>query len=126
MTVTLTVAVMLLGGLGATCRYLGDLGLSAVFGRRLPWGTMVINIAGSGLAGLLLGYTAYQQRSPTLSVLLLTGFLGGFTTASTIAYEAARLVEARRISAVVGILLGTMVSAVAAGALGLALGIALR
>ena len=87
---------------------------------------MVINIAGSGLAGLLLGYTAYQQRSPTLSVLLLTGFLGGFTTASTIAYEAARLVEARRITAVVGILLGTMVSAVAAGALGLALGIALR
>ena len=123
---TLTLAIMLLGGLGAASRYLGDLGLSAIFGRRLPWGTMVINVTGSGLAGIVLGLTAFQHRSPTVTVLLLTGFLGGFTTASTIAYEAARLAEARRFTSAIGLMVGTMAAAVAAGILGLALGTALR
>lgn len=122
----LAIGVMLLGGLGAMCRYLSDLGLSAVFGRRLPWGTMAINILGSGLAGLILGLTAYQHRSPTTAVLLLSGFLGGFTTASTIAYEAARLAEAGRRLPVVGILAGTMAGAILCGSLGLLAGIALR
>jgi CrcB protein len=122
----LALGVMLLGGLGAVCRYLSDLGLSAIFGRRVPWGTMCINIFGSGLGGLVIGLTAYQHRSPTVTVLLLSGFLGGFTTASTIAYEAARLAESGRRTAVVGILAGTMFGAIAAGSLGLAIGIALR
>ena len=122
----LALGVMLLGGLGAMCRYLGDLGLSAIFGRRLPWGTMAINIGGSGLGGLVLGLTAYENRSPTAAILLLTGFLGGFTTASTLAYEAARLAEVGRRSAVVVIITGSMVAALAAGALGLAAGIALQ
>lgn len=122
----LGLGVMLLGGLGALCRYLSDLGLSAIFGRRLPWGTMAVNIIGSGLGGLILGLTAYQHRSPAASVLLLSGFLGGFTTASTIAYEAARLAEARRMLSVFAILAGTMAGAIACGSLGLLAGIALR
>ena len=122
----LAMGVMLLGGLGAMSRYLSDLGLSTVFGRRLPWGTMAVNILGSGLAGLILGVTAYQHRSPTTAVLLLSGFLGGYTTASTIAYEAARLAESRRMLAAIGIVAGTMAGAITAGGVGLAIGIAVR
>ena len=48
---------MALGGLGAMCRYLCDLAISALFGRHLPWGTMAINVVGSGVAGLLIGIT---------------------------------------------------------------------
>lgn len=123
---TLALWVIVLGGAGATCRYLGDLGLSTLFGRGLPWGTMTINVVGSGLAGLLVGLTTYQHSAPTVSVALLSGFLGGFTTASTIAFEAARLIEARRTASAVGIIAGTMAAAIAAGILGLAVGSALR
>ncbi len=118
--------VMALGGLGAMCRYLCDLAISALFGRHLPWGTMAINVAGSGVAGLLLGITDYQHRPGTLSIALLAGFLGGFTTASTLAFEAARLIEVRRITSAFGILIGTMAAGLAAGGLGLAVGAMLR
>lgn len=119
---SLALGVAALGTLGALCRYLADLGISAVLGRRLPWGTMTVNIVGSGLAGIVLGATTYQTLSPTLATLLLVGFLGGFTTASTIAYEAARLITAGRQVAALGIIAGTMLMATFAGVLGLAVG----
>jgi len=120
--VILALSVAIVGGLGSVARYLTDMAVSAKLGRSLPWGTMVVNITGSGLAGLLLGLTTYQATSPTTSTILLIGFLGGFTTASTIAYEAARLVQQRHLLKALWVIFGTMVVALLAGIAGLAIG----
>ncbi len=52
----------------------------------MPWGTLVVNIAGCLVIGIL--YGLFEQRhllSPTANALLITGFCGGFTTFSTFA-----------------------------------------
>jgi len=120
----MAIEVALLGGVGAALRYLADLGISSRLGRSLPWGTMLVNITGSGLAGVVVGATTYQTVSPTSATLLLVGFLGGFTTASTIAFEVVRLFEQRRPASAVGVCVGTLATAVAAGVAGLAIGAA--
>lgn len=82
------------GGLGSMARY----GLS-VFGMRLlgqgfPWPTLLINIAGSALMGLLTGWLAVQGGAPqSLRLFIATGILGGFTTFSTFSLETVLLYE---------------------------------
>ena len=118
----LALGVAGLGALGSVLRYLTDLAVTAKLGRSVPWGTMVVNIIGSALAGVLLGATTYQSVSPTTATLLLIGLLGGFTTASTIAYETARLIERRRLTTAFLVTIGTLGAALLAGIAGLALG----
>ncbi|HSN44378.1 MAG TPA: fluoride efflux transporter CrcB [Propionibacteriaceae bacterium] len=84
--------VALAGGLGAVARFLVD----AAIGRRvarpgLPLGTLVINVTGSLLLGLITGWWSVAGGDPTLRLVLGTGFLGGYTTFSTASVEAARL-----------------------------------
>ena len=75
------------GGFGSSLRYL--------FGRYLnstetgiPWGTFAANIIGSLLIGIILGVAAKNDTlSQSQTLLLATGFCGGFTTFSTFAYE---------------------------------------
>jgi CrcB protein len=64
------------------------------FSSRFPLGTMVINITGSFAIGLLM--TAFTERfrpHPNLRLLLVVGFLGGYTTFSSYEYESYRLVR---------------------------------
>ncbi len=58
-----------------------------------PWGTLVINVLGSVVLGVLLGATAFGSAPIALVALLGTGFAGAFTTYSTFAYETVRLFE---------------------------------
>lgn len=54
----------------------------------IPYGTFAANIIGSLLIGLIIGWGLKQQAISTNTTLLLaTGFCGGFTTFSTFAYE---------------------------------------
>ena len=54
----------------------------------IPYGTFLANILGSLLIGLILGYFAKSENlSQETTLLLATGFCGGFTTFSTFAYE---------------------------------------
>ena len=114
--------VSLLGGIGATCRYLLDRAIGSRFGKSLPWGTMAVNISGSLLAGIVVGATTYETLSPTATALVLTGLLGGFTTASTISYEVAELIGQRRYGGASLVAFGTMILAIGAAFVGLALG----
>ena len=75
------VHVALGGAVGSVLRYLSLLAVPA------PWGTLGINVLGSFLIGLLFVPAGRMGLSP----LLLTGVLGGFTTFSAFALDAARL-----------------------------------
>jgi CrcB protein len=75
------------GGFGSVSRYLLSKWVNN-FDTNLPYGTMLSNVLGSLLIGLILGYLAKTPHlSHSQSLLLATGFCGGFTTFSTFAYE---------------------------------------
>lgn len=81
------VLVFIGGGLGSVCRYLIAKFLNNP-ATEIPYGTFVANILGSFLIGLILGLaTKNEALSPNQTLLLATGFCGGFTTFSTFAYE---------------------------------------
>ncbi|MGC1204134.1 MAG: fluoride efflux transporter CrcB [Flavobacteriaceae bacterium] len=79
--------VFLGGGFGSVLRYIiGKYLNNAENG--IPYGTFVTNILGSLLIGLILGFAAKNDTlSQNQTLLLATGFCGGFTTFSTFAYE---------------------------------------
>ena len=80
--------------LGGVARF----GLSGFIQQRVgpgfPMGTLVINITGSFLLGMLMRYTLQSEIvSPEVRTMLTTGFCGGYTTFSTFTYETAMLLE---------------------------------
>ena len=85
--------VFLGGGLGSTLRYLVASAMNQ-YSKVLPFGTFTVNILGCLLIGMILGYA---QRENTLTsnqtLLLATGFCGGFTTFSAFANENLELIK---------------------------------
>ena len=85
--------VFLGGGLGSTWRYLVASAMNQ-YSKVLPFGTFTVNILGCLLIGMILGYA---QRENTLTsnqtLLLATGFCGGFTTFSAFANENLELIK---------------------------------
>lgn len=79
--------VFLGGGLGSVLRFwIGKYLNNANDG--IPYGTFIANILGSLLIGIILGLAAKNDAlSQNQTLLLATGFCGGFTTFSTFAYE---------------------------------------
>jgi CrcB protein len=79
------------GAAGTGARYLISGWALAAFGAGFPYGTLVVNVVGSFLLGLLMqvGLTT-PLLSPTLRLALTTGVMGGFTTYSTFNYETMR------------------------------------
>lgn len=82
------------GALGACARYGVAQAMLRTFGPGYPYGTLFVNIVGSFLMGVLIETIALRwSPSPELRVLLVTGFLGGFTTFSAFSLDVALLVE---------------------------------
>lgn len=75
------------GGFGSVLRYIiGKLLNTST--ETFPYGTFLANILGSLLIGFILGYAAKSETlTQNHTLLLATGFCGGFTTFSTFAYE---------------------------------------
>jgi len=81
------VLVFLGGGFGSVLRYLLSKALNSDL-TGIPYGTFAANILGSLLIGLILGLSAKGNvLTQNQTLLLATGFCGGFTTFSTFAYE---------------------------------------
>ncbi len=124
-------AVAVFGALGASARYGVGLwmtrltGTGSVFG--VPAGTLVVNVLGSLILGLLTALTLRSDAlSPTWRFALGTGFLGSFTTFSTFSVETVRMLEqgdGRGALANLALQLGVGLAAAVAGlALGRSLG----
>lgn len=83
-------AVLIGGALGACARYLTDVAVATRFGRAFPWGTLVVNVVGSFVLGVVLAHAHGD-----LALLLGTGFCGALTTYSTFASETVGLLGER-------------------------------
>ncbi len=105
--------------LGGVLRYLvGGLIQRATPGT-FPIGTLVINITGSFLLGLLYRYSADSAAiTPEIRAMLTIGLCGGYTTFSTFSYETVRLLEDGEIGralAYIGLSVGISVAATMLG-----------
>ena len=87
--------IVLGGGAGSLARYLAGMAVTARLGSRFPWGTLLVNVTGSFLIGLIL--TILTERvavSPNWRFALVVGFLGGYTTFSSFEWETFAAVRA--------------------------------
>lgn len=67
--------------------------VSRLTGGAFPWGTLLVNVLGSFLLGLLVGLGLRGTLTPRLKAALGTGLLGGFTTFSAFSVETLGLFE---------------------------------
>lgn len=81
------------GAIGTTARFGIFLLADKWFSRSFPFGTLIVNLLGSFLIGLLWGYMEQQSAPPALRLFLLVGILGSFTTFSTFAFDSINLMH---------------------------------
>lgn len=80
--------------IGGVSRYLVGGVVQRITGGVFPTGTLLINITGSFLLGVILRYGVDTPTlTPELRAMLTVGFCGGYTTFSTFSYETAALLE---------------------------------
>lgn len=83
------------GAVGTLARYWVGIAIKHWLGDGFPWGTLVINVSGCLLFGVV--WTLAENRlviSPQTRVVVLTGFMGAFTTFSTFAFETTQMFAA--------------------------------
>jgi CrcB protein len=117
-SVLLWTAVVLIGGAGSVLRFLVDGVVSSAVGKDFPYGTMVINVSGALILGLLTGLAL----SDNVALLAGTAAVGSYTTFSTWMLETQRLTEERQHLKVAANIIVSLVIGVAAAALGNAIG----
>ncbi|NNE84977.1 MAG: fluoride efflux transporter CrcB [Alphaproteobacteria bacterium] len=90
----LVLAIAIGGAIGAVGRHYVSVAMTLLIGHGFPWGTLVVNVTGSFLMGVLIEFMALVW-SPSLEMraLLTVGVLGAFTTFSTFSLDVATLYE---------------------------------
>jgi len=110
------------GALGSVARYLAGIGATKLFGLAFPWGTLLINIAGSFLIGVFVELFALKWDLPQEARVFLTvGICGGFTTFSAFSLEAWLLMERGEWGYAAAYIAGSVILSIAALVLGLQL-----
>ena len=87
------ILVLLGGSVGSFVRYVVGTAIMTRLGARFPVGTLVVNVSGSFLIGVLMTLLAERQPHPYWRLVLVVGFLGGYTTFSSFAWETLALVK---------------------------------
>ena len=116
-------AIVFLGaGLGGMLRHLVNVAAVRLLGPGFPWGTLLVNIAGSLAMGLLTGYLTFRAGLPqSWRLFLTTGLLGGFTTFSAFTLDAAVLWERGALVQLAAYVIGSVGLSLAVLFIGLAL-----
>lgn len=115
------IALSVGGILGVNARYWIGYWMDHWAGSRFPWATFTINISGAFAIGFLAVALVRWLPHPNVQLLVVTGFLGGFTTFSTLALESALLWERGD----AGLSLANLVGSIAIGLLAVMLGLGL-
>ena len=118
MTVWTWIAVAVVGGAGAIARFVVDREVGRRGGGAFPYGTLVINLSGSFLLGLVTGLAL----STDAALIVGTATIGSYTTFSTWMFETHRLAEEGRLRGAVANVVVSLVIGVGAAALGRAIG----
>jgi len=79
--------VILGGGIGALLRYLSTQLVNSAVKTQFSFGTVFVNCVGALLIGFLISFFDLHLLNPKLKLLLITGFLGGYTTFSAYSLE---------------------------------------
>lgn len=117
-TMALWVAVAAAGGCGAVLRFVVDGEVARLVTSRLPLGTMVVNLSGAFVLGLLDG----RVLSASAALIVGTGVLGAYTTFSTWMLETQRLAEERQSKWALANIALSLLLGIAAAAAGLWIG----
>lgn len=116
----LVLPIALGGAIGAVMRHYAGSAALAAFGAAFPWGTLIVNVTGSAIMGVLIGTFAQTEGvSPALRAFLTVGVLGGFTTFSTFSLDVVSLWERGEVLAALGYVAASVVISIAALAAGL-------
>jgi fluoride exporter len=111
------------GAAGSVTRYVVDTWVSERVASAFPWGTFVINMSGSFLVGVLFALAIERNALPaSIRPPLMIGFLGAYTTFSTLTLETWRLVEGGATWLAAANVLGSAALGVLAMVFGLAVG----
>lgn len=114
--------VFLGAGIGGALRHGVNVGAARLLGYGFPFGTLIVNVAGSFLMGLFAGYFAFRPGiGQHIRLFLTTGILGGFTTFSAFSLDAALLIERHNYGLAAGYMVGSVAASVSALFFGLAL-----
>lgn len=120
------VLVGVAGSFGAVSRYLLDGLVSRWAGGGFPWGTLVVNVSGCFLVGLLTTLLTEQLLSyPTARIAVSIGFIGAYTTFSTFAYESVRQLQGGAVGLAVANVVASVVVGLGAAWIGIVVGKAL-
>jgi CrcB protein len=83
------------GAIGTILRYLTSIVAAKWFGAEFPYGTLIVNLAGAFIIGLVQEVGTETLVVPdNVRLFLTTGMMGGLTTYSAFSYETVRLMEA--------------------------------
>jgi len=113
--------VSLAGGAGAGARFTIETLLHRRWTQSFPLATLLINVTGSLLLGLLAGLVLFHSAATDVKTIGGTGFCGGYTTFSAASFETVRLAERRQYISAAANGIGTLLLAVSAAAVGLML-----
>jgi CrcB protein len=119
--VILAAVVGISGAVGAVGRYLADGAIEDRISGAFPWGTLVVNIVGSFMLGVLTGLLWYHCLPGNDRAVLGVGFCGGFTTWSTASWESVRLAESGLLRQALTFTLGGLAAALVVATAGIAL-----
>jgi CrcB protein len=114
------VGLVVAGACGALLRYEVELHVRRRLGPAFPYGTLLINVTGAFVLGLLTGLAAHDGVPSDVVTVVGTGLLGAYTTFSTFAYDTVALAEQGRVARAavnVGASLGVGLGAAALGLL---------
>lgn len=108
-------------GIGGALRHGVNVGAVRLFGYGFPLGTLIVNVLGSFLMGVLAGYFAFRPGiGQHMRLFLTTGILGGFTTFSAFSLDTALLIERHAYGAAAGYMVGSVAASISALFFGLA------
>jgi CrcB protein len=105
------------GAIGSLARFWLTAAITALTGPRFPWGTLLINVVGSGVIGVVAAVTLPPARvalHSDLRIFLMVGVCGGFTTFSAFSLQTLELVQSGDIWPAAGYVAGSVLFCLAA------------